>query len=213
MSAFSRTRLKGRNLNRNALACAKAETACRCARHAGAPAAVLPMIEPTLRLSGAPAMATHLDPEAQLLADAAPVGARLCAPVHGLLRRRPVLPAAGLWIVLAFSLLEMAGRRLRPAALRPPCARMSNGSPSPRRRSWSSASTPAAAASSGSSPVRTRVGPPLPRQRKLIRLESPGASVEIGSYVSEPIRQQWRRNWRGPCMPILPACFEMLSSM
>ena len=39
-------------------------------------------------------------------------------------------------------------------------------------------------------PVRTRVGPPLPRKRKLILLESPGASIEIGSYVSEPIRQQ-----------------------
>ena len=39
-------------------------------------------------------------------------------------------------------------------------------------------------------PVRTRVGPPLPRTRKLILLESPGTSVEIGSYVSEPIRQQ-----------------------
>jgi uncharacterized membrane protein len=38
-------------------------------------------------------------------------------------------------------------------------------------------------------PVRTRVAPPL-RRRKLILLESPGASVEIGSYVSESIRQQ-----------------------
>lgn len=39
-------------------------------------------------------------------------------------------------------------------------------------------------------PLRTRIGPPLPRRRKLILLESPGASVEIGSYVSEPVRQQ-----------------------
>lgn len=39
-------------------------------------------------------------------------------------------------------------------------------------------------------PVRTRVAPPLPRTRKLILLESPGASIEIGSYVSEPVRQQ-----------------------
>jgi uncharacterized membrane protein len=39
-------------------------------------------------------------------------------------------------------------------------------------------------------PVRTRVEPPLPRRQKLIRLESPAACVEIGSYVSEPVRQQ-----------------------
>jgi uncharacterized membrane protein len=39
-------------------------------------------------------------------------------------------------------------------------------------------------------PLRTRIQPPLPRRRKLILLESPGESVEIGSYVSEPVRQQ-----------------------
>jgi uncharacterized membrane protein len=39
-------------------------------------------------------------------------------------------------------------------------------------------------------PLRTRVKPPAPRARKLILLESPGTRVEIGSYVSEPIRQQ-----------------------
>jgi uncharacterized membrane protein len=39
-------------------------------------------------------------------------------------------------------------------------------------------------------PVRTRVQPPVARARKLILLESPGNSVEIGSYVSEPVRQQ-----------------------
>ncbi len=39
-------------------------------------------------------------------------------------------------------------------------------------------------------PGRTRVSPPLPRRQKLIRLESPAACVEIGSYVSEPVRQQ-----------------------
>lgn len=39
-------------------------------------------------------------------------------------------------------------------------------------------------------PARTRVKPPLARTRKLILLESPGTSIEIGSYVSEPIRQQ-----------------------
>jgi uncharacterized membrane protein len=39
-------------------------------------------------------------------------------------------------------------------------------------------------------PVRTRVTPPLARRQKLIRLESPATCVEIGSFVSEPIRQQ-----------------------
>ncbi|MFC5478323.1 DUF2244 domain-containing protein [Massilia suwonensis] len=39
-------------------------------------------------------------------------------------------------------------------------------------------------------PIRTRIQPPAPRARKLILLESPGSSVEIGSYVSEPVRQQ-----------------------
>jgi uncharacterized membrane protein len=39
-------------------------------------------------------------------------------------------------------------------------------------------------------PVRTRIMPPLPRRQKLIRLESPAACIEIGSYVSEPVRQQ-----------------------
>jgi uncharacterized membrane protein len=39
-------------------------------------------------------------------------------------------------------------------------------------------------------PLRTRVQAPLPRARKLIVLESAGTRVEIGSYVSEPIRQQ-----------------------
>jgi len=42
-------------------------------------------------------------------------------------------------------------------------------------------------------PARTRVQPPLARHRKLIRLESPAACVEIGSYVSEPVRQQVAR--------------------
>jgi len=39
-------------------------------------------------------------------------------------------------------------------------------------------------------PGRTRVNPPLPRKRKLILLEAPGTCIEVGSYVSEPIRQQ-----------------------
>lgn len=39
-------------------------------------------------------------------------------------------------------------------------------------------------------PTRTRIAPPQPRVRKLIRLESPATCLEIGSYVSEPIRQQ-----------------------
>jgi uncharacterized membrane protein len=39
-------------------------------------------------------------------------------------------------------------------------------------------------------PGRTRVDPPLPRKRKLILLEAPGTRIEVGSYVSEPIRQQ-----------------------
>jgi len=39
-------------------------------------------------------------------------------------------------------------------------------------------------------PRRLRVHPPAPRVQKLIRLESRGVSVEIGSYVSEPIRAQ-----------------------
>lgn len=39
-------------------------------------------------------------------------------------------------------------------------------------------------------PVRLRVVGPAPRVQKLIRLESRGLSVEIGSYVSEPIRVQ-----------------------
>ena len=37
---------------------------------------------------------------------------------------------------------------------------------------------------------RLRVHPPAPRVQKLIRLESRELSVEIGSYVSEPIRVQ-----------------------
>jgi len=39
-------------------------------------------------------------------------------------------------------------------------------------------------------PGRTRVDPPLPRKRKLILLEAPGTCIEVGSYVSEPVRQQ-----------------------
>ena len=39
-------------------------------------------------------------------------------------------------------------------------------------------------------PLRLRVHAPAPRLRKLIRLESRDVSVEIGSYVSEPIRLQ-----------------------
>ena len=39
-------------------------------------------------------------------------------------------------------------------------------------------------------PGRTRIAPPLPRERKLILLESPGTRIEIGSYVSETVRQQ-----------------------
>ena len=42
-------------------------------------------------------------------------------------------------------------------------------------------------------PARTRVTPPLARRQKLIRLESPAACVEIGSYVSEAVRQQVAR--------------------
>ena len=39
-------------------------------------------------------------------------------------------------------------------------------------------------------PGRTRVDPPLPRKRKLILLEAHGTCIEVGSYVSEPVRQQ-----------------------
>ena len=39
-------------------------------------------------------------------------------------------------------------------------------------------------------PRRLRVHPPAPRVQKLIRLESRELSVEVGSYVSEPIRAQ-----------------------
>lgn len=39
-------------------------------------------------------------------------------------------------------------------------------------------------------PAHTRIAPPEARVRKLIRLESPAACLEVGSYVSEPIRQQ-----------------------
>jgi len=39
-------------------------------------------------------------------------------------------------------------------------------------------------------PGHTRVAPFLPRRRKLILLEAPGTCIEVGSYVSEPIRQQ-----------------------
>lgn len=39
-------------------------------------------------------------------------------------------------------------------------------------------------------PMRLRVFGPAPRLRKLIRLESREVSIEIGSYVSEPIRAQ-----------------------
>lgn len=39
-------------------------------------------------------------------------------------------------------------------------------------------------------PVRLRVSGPAPRVQKLIRLESRDVRVEIGSYVSEPVRVQ-----------------------
>ncbi|MET0980882.1 MAG: DUF2244 domain-containing protein [Telluria sp.] len=39
-------------------------------------------------------------------------------------------------------------------------------------------------------PLRLQVHAPVPRARKLIRLESRDVSVEVGSYVSEPIRVQ-----------------------
>ncbi|MFC5462836.1 DUF2244 domain-containing protein [Massilia niabensis] len=39
-------------------------------------------------------------------------------------------------------------------------------------------------------PLRLRVHAPVPRAQKLIRLESRDVSVEVGSYVSEPIRVQ-----------------------
>ena len=42
-------------------------------------------------------------------------------------------------------------------------------------------------------PVRLRVSGPAPRQGKLIRLESAGVSVEVGSYVAEPVRVQVAR--------------------
>ncbi|MGX4643071.1 DUF2244 domain-containing protein [Massilia sp. SYSU DXS3249] len=39
-------------------------------------------------------------------------------------------------------------------------------------------------------PIRLRVLGPAPRVQKLIRLESRDVSVEIGRYVSEPVRAQ-----------------------
>jgi uncharacterized membrane protein len=95
----------------------------------------------------------------------------------------------GIWIVLAFSLVEMAAvgwallhyarhaLDVERVALTERCLvveRIDAGHHSQFRLD----------------PLRTRVKPPAPRARKLILLESPGACVEIGSYVSEPIRQQ-----------------------
>jgi uncharacterized membrane protein len=93
----------------------------------------------------------------------------------------------GIWIVLAFSLVEMAAvgwallhyarhaldvERIALTERSLVVERIDAG-----RRSQFQLD-----------PVRTRIQ--LPRARKLILLESPGTSIEVGSYVSEPVRQQ-----------------------
>jgi uncharacterized membrane protein len=42
-------------------------------------------------------------------------------------------------------------------------------------------------------PARTRIEPPVARKRKLIHLASPATQLDVGSFVSEPIRQQVAR--------------------
>lgn len=95
----------------------------------------------------------------------------------------------GFWIVLAFSILEMAAvgwallhyarhaldvERIALTERSLVVERIDAGRHSQFRLD----------------PGRTRVAPPLPRKRKLILLEAPGTCIEVGSYVSEPIRQQ-----------------------
>ncbi|KQQ97505.1 DUF2244 domain-containing protein [Massilia sp. Leaf139] len=95
----------------------------------------------------------------------------------------------GIWIVLAFALLEMAAvgwallhyarhaldvERIALTERSLLVERIDAGRRSQYRFD----------------PTRTRIAPPLPRVQKLIRLEAPGATLEIGSYVSEAIRQQ-----------------------
>lgn len=95
----------------------------------------------------------------------------------------------GFWIVLAFAVLEMAAVGLallhyarhaldvERIALTERCLLVERIDAGRRSRIRLD-------------PVRTRIAAPVPRRQKLIRLESPGATVEIGSYVSETMRQQ-----------------------
>jgi len=95
----------------------------------------------------------------------------------------------GFWIVLAFSLLEMAavGWALlyyARHALDVERIALTDGALLVERIDGGRRSQ------FRFEPGRTRVTPPRPRRQKLIRLESPASTVEIGSYVSEPVRQQ-----------------------
>jgi uncharacterized membrane protein len=95
----------------------------------------------------------------------------------------------GVWIVLAFSLLEMAA--VGWALLHYARHALDVERIALTERALVVERVDAGRHSRFSlDPLRTRVQPPLPRARKLILLESPGNCVEIGSYVSEPVRQQ-----------------------
>jgi uncharacterized membrane protein len=95
----------------------------------------------------------------------------------------------GVWIVLAFSLLEMAA--VGWALLHYARHALDVERVALTERALVVERVDAGRHSRFSlDPLRTRVQPPAPRARKLIVLESPGARVEIGSYVSESIRQQ-----------------------
>ena len=95
----------------------------------------------------------------------------------------------GFWIVLAFSLLEMAAvgwalLHYARHALDVERIALTDGALLVDRVDGGRRSQ------FRFEPTLTRVTPPLPRRQKLIRLESPAACLEIGSYVSEPMRQQ-----------------------
>ena len=97
----------------------------------------------------------------------------------------------GVWIVLAFSLLEMAA--VGWALLHYARHALDVERIALTERALVVERVDAGRHSRFSlDPLHTRVQPPLARARacRLILLESPGACVEIGSYVSEAIRQQ-----------------------
>lgn len=134
----------------------------------------------------------------------AAVYALLCSASFGIAL---VFLLQGIWIVFAFALLEMAAVGLallhyarhaldvERIALTERCLiveRIDAGRREEIRLD----------------PGRLRVHPPAPRVQKLIRLESREVSVEVGSYVSEPIRaqvaQELRRAIRSHPARLLP---------